>query len=81
MKKTPKIIISIVVLVAIAGAVYYFVKPKTSPNEGSPQADASEAVKSGQVIEKVNNTGNSVDKVNPFNVDVNPYQGYKNPFN
>ena len=67
-----KIIISIVII-AIIAVVYFFVYQKAQAPTPKDQAatvstEAQASVSSG------------VDKANPFNVNVNPYQGYKNPF-
>ncbi len=67
-----KIIISIIVIVVVAG-ISFFVYKKAQ----APSLEDQSAVVNTQVQSSV---GNGVEKTNPFNVDVNPYQGYKNPF-
>jgi len=69
-----KIIIIIIVVLAVV-AIWYFFFPRTVV---SP---ASSAIGAGQeATAKAQDSLNSVGKVNPFNVDVSPYSGYKNPF-
>lgn len=67
-------IVIIVVILIILGSVYYFLKgPKT-------EAPSSE-VNKGQVEAVVDNPlVDSIAKTNPFDVDINPIRGYKNPF-
>ena len=84
MKTVPKIIITVVVLLAVAVAIWYFAKPKNLPNGASIanglSTTTNEVTKSGAAIEKVGTAAGSFGSTNPFNVNVNPYQGYKNPF-
>lgn len=66
-----KYIIIIIVLILCIGAYFYLIKiNKKIPVEttSTPPIQASTAVSTG------------IEKTNPFTVDVNPYQGYKNPF-
>ena len=55
------------------GAYYYFMKKPTVSNDVSKAMNTAEEAKSS-VVGGVANT-------NPFNVNVNPYEGYTNPFN
>lgn len=66
-----KIIISI--LIVIVALVSFFVYKK---------AQAPSLVEQTTVINTnvQSSVSGGVEKTNPFNVDVNPYQGYKNPF-
>lgn len=69
MKKYTYIEIIIVILVAVGS--YFLIKvnkKKAIETPVTPPVQASTAVSGG------------IEKTNPFNVDVNPYQGYKNPF-
>jgi len=69
-----KIIIAIVIILVIILAGYFIFSEKaTSPTNS--------AIGAGQdAVAKAQNSLDSVDKVNPFNVDVSPYSEYKNPF-
>jgi len=66
-----KIIVSIVVVIVVL--VSFFVYKKVQAPSLKEQADVVNATAQSSV-------STSVGKTNPFNVDVNPYQGYKNPF-
>jgi len=66
-------LIILIVIIICAIAYYYFNKPtvKTNivpDNSSNIAQNANVSVASG------------VQKTNPFDVNVNPYQGYKNPF-
>lgn len=64
----------IIVLVAVAG--WFLYTSRTTNETKSPDfliaADAVEKAQSG--------VSDAVEKTNPFAADVNPTQGYKNPF-
>jgi uncharacterized protein YpmB len=70
-----KKIIVVIVIVLVIVAVWYFLFPKKAV---SP---VNSAIGLGQdATAKAQDSLGSVDKANPFNVDVSPYSGYKNPF-
>ncbi|MFA6999776.1 MAG: hypothetical protein WC241_01535 [Candidatus Paceibacterota bacterium] len=63
------IFIIIIIIIICLGAYFYFTKySKKNIPSNLVNVSGEQAVATG------------VDKTNPFNVDVNPYQGYKNPF-
>ena len=64
-----KIISVIVVIIAIAVIAFFFYKK--GPSQENKTAEINTAVQSSV---------GGIEKTNPFKVDVNPYQGYKNPF-
>lgn len=67
-----KIILIIVVIVLIAVVIYLYMTKSsvdTSPGEVVNTIDTAKSI------------SDVVDKSNPFDVKVDPYQGYKNPFN
>lgn len=66
-----KIIVLIVII--IVAVVSFFIYKKAQ----APTLIEQAAVVNTQAQSAV---GGGVGKTNPFNVDVNPYQGYKNPF-
>lgn len=72
MKKNILIISIIVVVLLVCAGVYYYLNKNTSnispDNSSNVAQSANDSVVSG------------VQKTNPFDVNVNPYQGYKNPF-
>lgn len=65
------IIISIVVIV-IGVIGFFFYQKAQAPSIEEKAITASETAQDA--------VGGGVEKTNPFNVDVNPYQGYTNPF-
>jgi len=65
-KKVSILIIIVIVLLLTIGAYYYF---KSTPDNGNKIVEESQS-----------SFVNSFQNTNPFDVDVNPYQGYKNPF-
>ena len=72
MKKTVLSIIGVVLVVGISALAFYFYRAKSAV----PQNQAA-----GDVGKKAQTSLTSgVQNANPFNVNVNPYQGYKNPF-
>ncbi|MFA6392581.1 MAG: hypothetical protein WCW54_00640 [Candidatus Paceibacterota bacterium] len=70
MKKYIFIIIVIIIVICLGVYLYFakYSKKNTTSNLANVNVSGEQAVATG------------VDKTNPFNVDVNPYQGYKNPF-
>lgn len=78
MTKNAKIIIVLVVVLLIAGGVYFGNKSKEA---GAPQgqvqsvADPTLNPVGGQTV------GEKIPETNPFKTQVNPYDSYKNPFN
>ena len=68
MNKANTIAIVIIVLILIAGAIYYFLRPLTT---------VAPTVAKDQAVESVST---AVEKTNPFGTNVDPYSGYKNPF-
>jgi len=67
-----KIVISILVVLVVAVISFFIYKKAQAPSQyGQAAAINTEAQSS---------VASGVEKANPFNVDVNPYQGYKNPF-
>ncbi len=73
--KLQKIVLGVIVLIAVvAGIVYYAMRSKE-------QRAPEQAPYVPPVVEKVNTSiSDKVGKTNPFDVKVNPYEGYKNPF-
>ncbi len=71
--KLKKIVLGVIVLVAVIAGIYYAMRPKKQIPEQAPYVPP--------VVEKVNTSiSDKVGKTNPFDVKVNPYEGYKNPF-
>ncbi|MFA6252289.1 MAG: hypothetical protein WCX74_02725 [Candidatus Paceibacterota bacterium] len=70
------VIFSLIVILAIIGAVYYFPKSNQSPN---PIAENKQTETEKTLVED-NPLIGSIEKTNPFSVDINPIRGYKNPF-
>ncbi len=68
------ILIIIILLVVVFGFLY-LKKPGVSKDFSSPSG--SEGMKASDVKSSVTS---GVEKTNPFKADVNPYNGYKNPF-
>jgi len=66
-----KIIISVIVIAVVVGISFLIYKKVQAPS----LQDKIQAIDTVQT-----SVGNGVGKTNPFNVDVNPYQGYTNPF-
>lgn len=64
-----KIISIIVAILVIAVLVYLFIIK-------SPTTETTQV----QTIDTTTSISGAVDKSNPFDVKVDPYQGYKNPF-
>jgi len=70
------VIFSLIVILAIIGAVYYF--PKN--NQSSSPAAENKQVETEKTLVEDNPLVSSIEKTNPFSVDINPIRGYKNPF-
>jgi len=75
-------IIAIVVIVLIVLGFWLFNKPKAKV---LPDTQNNIALTEGEkigasVMDAGSVVGESVGKTNPFEVKVNPYDGYKNPF-
>lgn len=66
-----KIIISVIVIV-IAAIGFFFYQKAQAPSLENQTEVINEQAQSA--------VGGGVEKTNPFNVDVSPYQGYTNPF-
>ena len=64
-----KKIISIIVVIILIAVVIYLYMTKSSIDT-TP----------GEVVDTTTSISDAVDKSNPFDVKVDPYQGYKNPF-
>lgn len=64
-----KKIISIIVVIILIAVVVYLYMTKSSVDT-TP----------GAVVDTTASISGAVDKSNPFDVKVDPYQGYKNPF-
>jgi len=71
MNKKVTIIVLIIVVIIMSACLYYLKARAPSVTENV----------SNNTVEKGQSTvGAEVGNTNPFNVDVSPYQGYKNPF-
>lgn len=68
-----KIVIYLVIIAVIAGAGFFFYQKKVQA-----PSTTEKAIEVGTQAQS--SVSGGVDKANPFNVDVNPYEGYKNPF-
>ena len=67
MKKNLLIIV-LIILALCVGVYFYLTKSSKTVTPASTAEKAASSLSTG------------VEKTNPFNVNVNPYQGYKNPF-
>ena len=67
-----KIIISIIIIIVLAGVSIFMYRKAQAP---SPENQFEVLNTKAQ-----SSVGSGIGKTNPFNVDMNPYQGYKNPF-
>jgi flagellar basal body-associated protein FliL len=68
-----KIIISIVIVLILVAVYFFFFNKAEAP--ATPEVKAVEASTQAQ-----SSVSSGVQKTNPFNVNVSPYEGYKNPF-
>ncbi|MCX6739387.1 MAG: hypothetical protein NT098_05075 [Candidatus Parcubacteria bacterium] len=76
MNKKTIYIFSVLVVVVLAVAGWFLYQSKTEKTIVSPEMLAvTESVAKAQ-----SGVSNAVGKTNPFGADVNPMQGYKNPF-
>ncbi len=74
MNTKQKMALGVIVLLAIVAGTYYVLRSK---KEQAPEQQPYVP----PVVEKVNTSiSDNVGKTNPFDVKVNPYEGYKNPF-
>ena len=71
--RASKNIILTVIVIVIIGVISFFVYKKVQAPSLYGQAAAINTAAQSSVA-------GGVEKANPFNVDVSPYQGYKNPF-
>lgn len=76
-KKYKVIILTVIAIIIFVGGYFayqkFMVKPKTS-NKTTVVQNATLNPLSGQAI------GDKLPKTNPFDVNVTPYDAYKNPF-
>jgi len=77
MNKKAIIFIVIILLLALGFAGFWMMNRTMTPalEEETPLSAGLEAVSTAQ-----NAAGDSMDKTNPFSADVNPMNGYTNPF-
>lgn len=70
-------IIALIIVLIIIGAYFYYASMKSSPSTINNVANGTTSPE----VQKVQSAVSSgVSNANPFDVNVSPYQGYKNPF-
>lgn len=74
MSNKKNIVWAVLIIIILVVAVFGFLSFK---QKNIPSQDGSQQLKVGDVQSSITN---GVENTNPFKADVNPYNGYKNPF-